>query len=328
MLYVSGSDSHAGESDVVLWQDDVLGLKRLGAIGLESPSWVIAHPRLPVLYATHEADEGAIVRLAIGDDGSITERQRVSSHGSLPCHVAVDAAGTTLVASNYDGGVVAAWALESDGAIDAAAQVWHLTGSGPRHDRQAAPHAHMAQVGSRAIRVADLGADRILRLERDAAPHVELTLPAGFGPRHFASVGNDRAVIVGELSAEIALVEWGASPRILEVLPATRHARAQPSGIAVRDGEVLVANRGIGTVSTFFVDRDRLVAGTESEVSGENPRAITARGARTFVCLQDLGLIATWEDSIDGEALLTPADHVSSFAAIPWRPRSLSAARG
>lgn len=318
MRYVTGSDAHGGLSELTLWADDAHGLRRVAALDLESPSWVVPHPRLPLVYVTRESDRGQIVVVAIAGDGSLSERQRVDSHGSLPCHVTIDAAGTTLVASNYLGASVAAFSLTADGVIDSPASVWHLEGSGPVADRQEAPHAHMAVIEQGVIRVADLGSDRILRLVRGDAPRTELELPGGFGPRHFAMIGADRAVIVGELSAEIALVEWGANARILDVAPLTRRRGAQPSGIAVLgQGEVVVANRGVGSVSTIAVEGDHLIVRAETDVPGENPRAITADGGRTFVCLQDFGVIATYSGALSGEPRLTPAEHVSAFAALP-----------
>lgn len=318
MRYVSGSDAHGGPSELALWADDGDGLRRLAALELESPSWVVPHPRLPLVYATREREPGQIVVVAIASDGALSERQRVDSHGSLPCHVALDASGTTLVASNYFGASVAVWSLGVDGSIEGSATVWQLEGSGPVRERQEAPHAHMAVVDGDAVLLADLGSDRILRLVRDEPPHIELALPSGFGPRHFAMIGAERAVIVGELSAEIALVRWGANARVLDVAPATRRSGAQPSGIAaLGPAEVVVANRGVGTVSTLRVDGDRLTLQAEVDVPGENPRAITTDGDRIFVCLQDLGLIATYSGAASGEPLLTVAEHVSAFAALP-----------
>jgi 6-phosphogluconolactonase len=318
MLFYSGSDAReVGLSAVTLWRDGPDGLHEVASIGLQSPSWVLPHPRVPVLYATQETDPGQVVVLGVASDGSVRELQRADSHGAWPCHLAVDAAGERLVVSNYGDGTVAAWPLAPDGTLVQPSLVWRLSGSGPVLDRQERAHAHMAALRDETIIVADLGSDAVVVLGFDGASRTELSLRPGFGPRHFVWIGDDRAVLVGELSAELALLELGSSPRVLDVVPATEFDGALPSGITVRGSEVIVANRVVGTVATFTVEGDRLVRGAELRLPGDNPRAIATHGERLFVCLQDVGLIAAYAPSGDGPSL-TRAPHVSDFGAIPW----------
>lgn len=319
MLFYSGSDAHdGGLSDLMLWREDAEQLRELGSIRLQSPSWVVPHPRLPMLYATQESDPGEVVAVLVEPDGSLRELQRTQSHGAFPCHLDVDAAGTRLVVSNYGDGTVAAWALAPDGRLVEQSTVWQLTGSGPVADRQGRAHAHMAHLRGDTILVADLGADALVGLAPDGRSRVEQSLPPGFGPRHFVMLGDDRAVLVGELSAELALIELGSEARVLDVVPATPLRSAQPSGITARGRELIVANRVVGTLAAFTVDGDRLVRGEEIRLPGDNPRAIFSDAARTFVCLQDLGLIATYTAGDSDSPRLTPAGHVSDFGAIHW----------
>jgi 6-phosphogluconolactonase (cycloisomerase 2 family) len=160
----------------------------------------------------------------------------------------------------------------------------------------------------------------------DCSSRVELSLAPGFGPRHFVMVGDDRAVLVGELSAELALLELGPRPRILDVVPATRSGRAQPSGITARGREVIVANRIVGTIAAFTVEGDRLVPGEEIRLPGDEPRAIASDALRTFVCLQDVGLIATYTVAHGDTPQLTHAPHVSDFGPIPWPQKQVATA--
>lgn len=319
MLFYSGSDSgDGGLSDVVLWRDGADGLCRLGSIALQSPSWVEPHPRLPVLYVAQESKPGEVVVVDVAPDGSLRERQRAASRGEFPCHLAVDGDGTRLVVSNYGDGAVGLWSLAPDGALAEPSRVWQLTGSGPVTDRQAQAHAHMAQLHDETIVVADLGSDALVELGLDGTSRVWLSLPPGFGPRHFVLIGDDRAVLVGELSAELALIGLGPHPRVLDVVPATEFDGALPSGITARGREVLVANRYAGTIAAFTVDGDRLVRGEEVRLPGDSPRAIASDGSRIFVCLQDAGLIAIYTPGDDESPRLTPAAHVSDFGAVPW----------
>ena len=318
MLFYSGSDSgDGGLSDVVLWRDGADGLHRLGSIALKSPSWVEPHPRLPVLYAAQESKPGEVVVVDVAPDGSLSERQRADSRGEFPCHLAVDAAGEQLVVSNYGDGTVAVWALAPDGTLADPSGVWQLTGIGPVTDRQERAHAHMAQLRDDTIIVADLGSDALIELGLDGTSSVWLSLPPGFGPRHFVTIGDDRVVLVGELSAELALIDLGPPPRVLDVVATTEFAGALPSGITARGREVIVANRFIDTIAAFTVEGDRLVRGEEVRLPGGNPRAIASDDGRLFVCLQDAGLIATYTAGGDSPQL-TRAAHVSDFGAIPW----------
>ncbi len=124
-------------------------------------------------------------------------------------------------------------------------------------------------------------------------------------------------MLVGELSAELALIGLGPPPRVLDVVPTTQYGGALPSGITARGREVVVANRYVGTIAVFTAEGDRLVPGEEIRLPGDNPRAIASDDERVFVCLQDAGLIATYTPGGDSPQL-TRAEHVSDFGAIPW----------
>ena len=295
----------------------------VGSLGLRSPSWVVPHPQLPLLYATQESEPGEVVVVSVAPDGSLHELQRMPSHGGLPCHLAVDAAGTQLVVCNYADGTVASWVLTAGGVPAEPAMVWDLTEAASAADPQQRANAHMAHLRDDTILVADLGGDALHELNSDGGSRVELALPQGFGPRHFVMIGDDRAVIVGELSAELALVQLGPQPRVLDVVPTTTLGGSEPSGITARGREVIVANRVVGSIAAFTVDGDRLVRGEEIRLPGDTPRAISSDDRRTFVCLPDVGLIATYTVGDDANPRLTRAPHVSDFGAIPWSLGSL-----
>ena len=318
MLFYSGSDSRdGGRSDLVLWSEHAGGLERVDSLALRSPSWVVPHPRLRVLYAVQESEPGAVVAIDVASDGGLRERQRTESHGGLPCHLATDRAGTRLVVSNYQTGTVAEWPLAPDGGLAKPRQVWELTGSGPVSDRQERAHAHMAELRDETILVADLGSDALVALHPDGSSRREMWLPPGFGPRHFVMISPDRAVLVGELSAELALVELRPHARVVEIVSATHFPDALPSGIVAHGREVIVANRGVGTIAAFSVEGDHLVPGEEIRLPADEPRAIHSDGSRVFVCLQDAGLLATYTPGTGEKPHLTPAPHVSDFGAIP-----------
>jgi 6-phosphogluconolactonase (cycloisomerase 2 family) len=319
-LFYSGSDSRDGlPSELGLWRAHGSSLSRVGGIGLVSPSWVVPHPRLPLLYATRETEPGGVAAARIGPGGALKLAQEVPSGGALPCHLAVDAAGTRLVASNYLDGLVTAWDLTAHGMIGGQRDTWQLTGNGPVPGRQERSHAHAAYFWAGAVLAVDLGGDLIWRCDPGARPVPVLRLPAGFGPRHLVPLGAGRAAVVGELSAELALVELGPTgSRVLDTAPTSRAAGAQPSGVTAWRGRAIVANRGIGSFAKFAVAGDRLVWNAEVELPGTGPRALRALGNRLVVALQDVGLLATYALlDLDRQPDLARAPHVSDFGLVP-----------
>jgi 6-phosphogluconolactonase len=319
-LFYSGSDSRNGErSDVTLWQDEAGELVPRSSIGLVSPSWVVAHPSLPILYATQETEPGAVVVIAIGETGALQVRQRVDSNGSLPCHLALDPDATQLAASNYLDGVVSVWRLTADGAIAEVRGVWRLSGRGPVARRQERSHAHASCYRDGALLIVDLGGDSLELLGADGVMQSALRLKSGFGPRHLVPIGRDRVVLVGELSSELALIDLSdAGARVVDVVPTTDSSGGQPSGITARGDAVIVANRGVGSIAEFGVVDDRLVPLAEIRLPGDQPRAIGSDGRRVFVCVQDAGLVAVYPSSgIQNRPHVTPALWVSDFGIIP-----------
>jgi 6-phosphogluconolactonase len=324
-IFYSGSASPEHRSDLILWQDtEHDGLLQVSRIALSNPSWVVPHPLVPLLYVTQETEPGQVAVIAIAGDGSLDERQRVDSYGALPCHLAIDADATQLAVSNYLDGTVTVWALTPSGAIGERRGVWQLTGNGPVRGRQEQAHAHAAYWRGSELLIVDLGGDSLQVLDSHGALRTAVRLPPGFGPRHLVRVGRKQAVVVGELSGELALVDLSRNRApVLDVVPTSRFAGAQPSGITRRDNGVVVANRTVGTVSEFVVDGGRLVRTAEVRLPGDHPRAISTVGHRLFVCVQDAGLLVTYAtEPIAGPHKAFSAPGVSDFGALPSKVAS------
>ena len=113
----------------VLEGDDVGGPTTLAdrgaAVAAPSPSWLVAHPVLDVVYAALER-EGAVQAFARTGETALSPLGAPLAVGADVCHLAVDPAGAFLVAACYgDGGVVrvaldAAGRLGASSAADAA----------------------------------------------------------------------------------------------------------------------------------------------------------------------------------------------------------------
>ncbi len=177
------------------------GLKAIGVVApLQRPTWLVAHPDRPLVYALSETgygpgEQGQVHALkADPATGALTVFSTVASGGGGPAHMSLDDKAGGLLVAHYGTGHVAALPVRADGGLEPPASMQANTGSGPSPQQQG-PHAHAVMVdptGRQAL-VADLGADRIFVHSYDAATRTlgppgeaSVALPPGTGPRHMA----------------------------------------------------------------------------------------------------------------------------------------------
>ena len=240
--------------------------------GIEYPSFLTAHPGGGVLYAVSEtAPSGDLVALRINPvDGSLVVIDRVSSHGSAPCYVSVDASGRYLYIANYLSGNIAVYTLDDDGRFGDLVATHQHRGSGPSA-RQDGPHAHclLPNPGGDAVYAVDLGTDRVSRYVHHRHQGVEgftlvdeLALDAGAGPRHLAfHPGQLVAFVVGELDS--TLVTLGVDPvdgrltrlHTTPTLPVDFAGESIAAEVRVHPNGryVYVSNRGHDSIAVFGV---------------------------------------------------------------------------
>ncbi|MEU5938720.1 lactonase family protein [Micromonospora sp. NPDC047548] len=273
-------------------------LTPLGTVAVtDSPSFLVRHPVLPVLYAVNELPAGRISAFRVGRDGELTALGVRPTGGADPCHLAVAPDGRHLFVANYGGGSVAVLPLDAQGVPAERSDLVVHQGHGPDPERQEGAHCHMVSPdpGAGPLLAVDLGTDSIYRYDLDAdsgrlvprAPRVRTV--AGTGPRHLARHPDGRRCwVAGELDATVTAYEStpeGALHQRGRVDASGRAGHVQPSEIAVGpDGRFLyVGNRGVGTVSVFAVDGGlpRLVA--EVDTGGEWPRHFVLTGAHLYL---------------------------------------------
>lgn len=254
----------------------------------ESPSWIVRHPHLPVLYAVAETDNGGVTAWSLLDGVPAAPLGAGETGGADPCHLTVDPSGRFLVTVNYTGGSVAVHRLGDDGAIGSRTDLVQHTRTG-EHPRQAAAHPHMVRADGGGIYVSDLGGDVIYRyhldgdgqLANEGVVHVE----HGAGPRHFLRLG-DRWLMTAELMGRVYVFDADWHP-----LGSVQAARSPEenliSELAVGgDGAYLyVANRGPDTVSVFALGGDLPRYVTEVP-TGRWPRHIALDGEHLYVAAQ------------------------------------------
>lgn len=271
-------DKGAGQGITVLDGDEVVAV-----IPTESPSWIVKHPRLPVLYAVAEAGEGRVYAWSLTDGVPDAELGGGQTGGADPAHLTVDPSGRFLITANYTGSSISVHRLGDDGSIGERTDLVAHARHGD-HPRQCSAHPHMIAAAGDSLLVIDLGGDTIYRYHLTEDGHLELRgtvdAPAGSGPRHALGVGG-RFFVTAELSGQVLV--YDADGNLEASLQASKSATENlPSGLESDGRYLFVANRGPNTVSVFSLDRDmpRYVAEVPT---GDWPRSLALEGDLLYV---------------------------------------------
>lgn len=247
-----------------LWRQRGDGAERV--LRLDAPSFVLAHPTLPLIYAASETAHSAVTVVDVSERVPHVVGS-VPTGGDSACHLLLARDARTLYVSHYGSGDLAVVRLDDDGLpVDKGpAQLHGHAGSGPRADRQGGPHAHSAGYapGGRHVLVADLGTDELRRyrvledglLESDG---IAATLPPGSGPRHFV-VRDHLIYVVCELDQTLRTLRWDggdASADVIVEQPATRAPNrtgdsVDPAHVVVHGTALLVSVRGCDVIALF-----------------------------------------------------------------------------
>ncbi|GII59960.1 hypothetical protein Skr01_00450 [Sphaerisporangium krabiense] len=299
VLYIGGYTPDTGGSGTGLTvvRRENGALTALAEVAASGPSFLALHPRLPVLYAVLEREQGGVAAYSADARGPRPLADGTSG-GSYPCHLAVDPTGSWLAVANYGDGTVAIYHLGENGLFDGPPRLFPHQGHGPDPARQAEPHAHQATFGpGRVLHVTDLGTDEVRRviLGTEPEPHPEgpAHLPPGSGPRHMVH-HEGRWYVVGELDGMITVLD--ADWRVAARVPASgASGQNHPSHVEVSpDGRHLyVANRGPDTIAVFSLDGEAPSLVAESGAGGLWPRHFAVAGDRMYVANQRSDSVAT-----------------------------------
>lgn len=257
----------------------------------ENPSWLLQNGRC--LYAARETPESAgLVCYALNDNGGLERLKTVNIPGALSCHLAMGLEGRWLTMANYGSGSLACFALERDGVVGALKQLIRYEGKGADPQRQEGPHIHSSALSpdGRWLVAADLGADRVMIYQVDAASG-ELApsrampywrAPAGLGPRHFAfNAKGNRLYLTGELQSRVLACEFDAERGLivmrqnLSALPERWNGSNLTADVRLSADEcrLYASNRGHNSIAVFAVARDgALEAAGHFSCHGDGPR--------------------------------------------------------
>ncbi|SFW56520.1 lactonase family protein [Amycolatopsis australiensis] len=286
-------------------------LTEVASLPLESPSWLVRHPSLPVLYAANELSTGRVTALSISPSGALSILGTAETGGAHPCHLAVTPDGRFLLCANYTGGSLAVFSLSPDGELLARTALVQHSGSGPVSDRQEAAHVHMAVPGDAMVSAVDLGTDEIrsytLTPSGGLEPLAVSPLPPGTGPRQLVRrPGTDLAYVVGELAGTLLTLRE-TSPGAFSVVTSTASTFAEPSGpnlvahLELTGSRLYVSNRGPDCVTEFALDEAAAVA---DQPCGAGPRHFALVDGTCYVAAQLEDAITAFTLTASGDAEL------------------------
>jgi 6-phosphogluconolactonase len=230
-------------------------------------TFLAPHPRLPVLYACVEADEGSVAAYSLDGSGAPVPVGRQSSGGSQPIHLAVSPDGAYLLVTNWGDGSVAVLPLDRSGRLSPVSEL--VTYPKP------AAH-HVSFVGTE-VTVVHFAACLLYGYELEPPGRLRpvWTAEAGrTGPRHLVTHPSGRRYVSDEHSSTLST--YGPGPTRVASVPATALKPADenhPSEVALSpDGRyVYLANRGADTIAVFEASAaPSLIA--EVPAGGEFPR--------------------------------------------------------
>jgi 6-phosphogluconolactonase len=226
-----------GEGIYAFKFDPTSGQLTLASIvhGVRNPSYLTFTPSRRFLYCVNEFKEfrgiasGAVSAFALDpESGRLTFLNMQPSHGTDPCHLAVDKTGRFLLVANFASGSVSVFPINKDGSLADASDVKQHDGFSIDSVRQTGPHAHAVTLDNqgRYVYVPDLGLDRVLiyRLDTEAGkltpteePFINTT--PGAGPRQVVMHPKRNSVyLINELNSTMTAYNYDEKTGALQEL--------------------------------------------------------------------------------------------------------------
>jgi 6-phosphogluconolactonase len=311
-------------------------LEALGAVeGVRNPSYLAFDPSHRFMYAVNELKEfegaasGAVSAFAVDpDSGSLAFLNQKPSHGTDPCHLTVDPAGTHVLVANFMSGSVCVLPIREDGSLGDATEVIQHQGSSVDPVRQAGPHAHAVTLDGdgRFLFVPDLGLDKLVVYQYDTAhgklearPDLWVDVAPGAGPRQVAVHPHGNfAYMINELNSTMSAFRYdGATGALheLQTLPTLpedftgtstcAEVQVSPSGKFLYG-----SNRGHDSIVVYAIDGQdgTLTYLQHMHTQGKTPRnfTISPDGGFLIAANQDTNTLVTFAiDPASGQLTAT-----------------------
>jgi 6-phosphogluconolactonase len=309
-------------------------LQEVGLVGeVPQPSFLTFDRNRRFLYAVSELKgntEGFVSSFSINKKtGMLTLLNKVSTKGTVACHLVVDKTNKMLLVANYGSGSVAAFRVKPDGSLSESTDFVQHSGSSVNKRRQRGPHAHevVLSADNRFVFVPELGLDEIMsyRIDPEQAtfspndpPYVKVA--AGRGPRHFAfHPSNKYAYAVNEMGSSVTAFTYDSQKgalhemQDLSTLPEGFNGENNSAEIQIdKNGRyVYASNRGHDSIAVFSIDAKtgKLTKVQTISTQGKTPRnfALDPTGKYLLAANQDSDSIVVFKvDQKSGK--LTPGD--------------------
>ncbi len=271
ILYV-GTYSQGGSEGVYVVEIDRLARKSkvLQTVhDKQHPTFLAVHPNQQFLYVAYRegADggdkNGTIAAYRIDQStGKLSPLGSLSSMGDSPCHLSVDPTGRMLFVSNYRGGNLVAFKINSDGSLAPDPDFVQHEGRSIHPQRQDAPHMHsmIPAADGNYVYASDLGIDKIMIYKVDAergeltpAETPFVSSEAGAGPRHLEiHPALPYAYSVEELSNTVAIYQISPQDGSL-----TAHGRVNMLSDGIHADENTAADIHISKNGSFLYASNR-----------------------------------------------------------------------
>lgn len=270
------------------------------------PTYLVRHPKLPVVYACNEGGKPTDAVSAFLLDPARAALQPMATQptlGAAPCYASVDRTGRLLFTANYGGGSLSVFPLDPQGRPGPSDTVFHCAGNtacgtgGPVKDRQSSPHLHCATSSpdGHFLLACDLGDDAILAFPLHPETKEPLGSPMriptapGAGPRHVAFHPNGRWLYcINEINCMVSQYLWQTGAKqasakpvksaTVSVLPAGAPQNPPSTGAEIalsRDGRfVYTSTRFCDVLTVFSVDQThgKLTQIQQLPCAGKTPR--------------------------------------------------------
>ncbi|WNM24938.1 lactonase family protein [Demequina capsici] len=313
-----------------MWLQDSDGVTQV--LELPAPSFLVAHPSAPLVYAISEAPASVLHVIDVSEPTAPVVRASVPTRGTDGCHLLLSREADALYVSHYGSGDLAVVPLLPDGlpGLDEPIQSHGNKGHGPRADRQEASHAHSAAYApdGRHVLVADLGTDQLRRYRVDPggvleADGVAATLPGGSGPRHMATRG-EMLYVACELDGALRTFRWDAQAREAVLIDeqsitpvASRSAdESLASHVVVLDDVLLVGMRGADVIAVFDLSPEGWPRYRASFDVGHWPRYFAAIGDHLHVACERGHRVRAY--ALADVLALAPEQEVGAIAELPY----------
>ncbi|EJF32784.1 MULTISPECIES: lactonase family protein [Enterobacteriaceae] len=274
---------------------------------LPNAAQLTASPDGKTLYVASEAEKGVVSALRVGDNGSVTELNQVSSGGAGPVYLSLTPQGKHLLVANYVSGSIAVLPINADGSLQEASDKHQDSGEPGAAKPEAAvegsfaasdhngPHAHMiaADPSGKFVFSTDLGLDRIYQyrfdqskgvLEPNDPPFIAAS-SKGAGPRHFVFAADGASLwLINEEASTLTHYKLDREKgtltegKTISSLPKGYKGTSFAAGLVLsHDGKQLyVANRLHNSIAHFSVGANgELTHQDDIWTRGDYPRGLT-----------------------------------------------------